>query len=522
MLTYQPNCTFPLHYPAGFIYGPDIRSTLDIVWSCTAIILLSTWSVLHLTVPPDIEAKSTIQRIRKQVYLLQRKLSWMGIMLMFPEYLLGIGACNWFAARCNNHKLEQMAKDDAVPWSIVHTIHADMGGVAIRFLEEPSAQNSPANDVGSLENRPDLSDDQVLPERLDGGPSSGDRALKASGTTTKGYENDVETRRPPRTRFESDIPKFLRDFSESQQRRIKGLGEIPWRYHHRHAMLAIEYSRPIEKTMITKANNLSPLHGNIWILDSAQLAVAREHNIISRLPNVRVEVLQDQSKSDGLVRALAVIQVGWLIVQLIARASENLSSSALEFSTLAFSACAIIIYIIEWKKPKDVAVPIYLDSNAIVSSETFQAIAEIAPTIFLRSRHYYMPQSSTHEVIKDQRSSWVLPIIVIVATILSTTLFGGIHLLAWNISFPSPVERTLWRTAALLVCIIPSVCALIVLVEHLIFGTTNKTSTAVVWIFGAFYLSSRVYLIVESFRSLYYLPADALQTTWSTYVPHVS
>ncbi|KAF2252328.1 hypothetical protein BU26DRAFT_420876 [Trematosphaeria pertusa] len=480
MRSFQPNCTFPRTEPAGFINNPNIRSTLDIVWSCTSIIILSTWSVLHLTVPPDIQAKSKRQIIRKHLYLLQRKLSWMGIMLMFPEYLLAIGASNLFAAIENNRTLQKLAADDGVPWSKTHTIQADMGGVALRFSEHSSTRNS----IRGEGDKPDRQKDE--PEAVD--------------------TDDIS-----RTPSQSDgFPKFLRDFQESQRLHLQGLGEIPWTPFHRHMRLAAEYIRPADKPGTTQANHLAPLHGNIWVLDSKQLALAREHRVIQRLPCIRLEEIQDKSKTDGLVRSLAVIQVGWLIVQLLVRYVGHLPSSALEFSTLAFSSCAIIIYMIEWNKSKDVAVPIYLDTDAVISSAAFNAIAEAAPTIFLRSRHYYMPQSCHIDRL------------IVLISILSTTLFGGIHLFAWNIEFPTAAEQVLWRTAAILVAVIPSVCALLVLLESLVLGTTDKLSRLSTYIFAPFYLSARVFLIMESFRSLYFLPHDALISTWVAYVPHIS
>jgi hypothetical protein len=116
--------------------------TFITVWSCSSIIIISTWSVLHLTVPPDIEAKTMLQIMRKHVFLLQRKINWMVIMLMFPEYLLAIGTASLFAARENYKALQELADSDGVPWSRTHTIQADIGGIALRFSDNSSEQGS--------------------------------------------------------------------------------------------------------------------------------------------------------------------------------------------------------------------------------------------------------------------------------------------------------------------------------------------------------------------------------------------
>lgn len=450
----------------------------------------------------------------------------MGIMLMFPEYLLAIGTTNRLVASENTRTLEELAKEDGVPWSRTHTIQADMGGMALRFSEHgnreildrkfrkqsiPSDFISPEGPVVASKEHDQLSESTVhspITQSVKEGTHSEEFIEHTATISTMLLESEV-------------LPKFIQDFQKSQKRYLSGLGEIPWAPFYRHLRLAVEYTPPANKTTITKANHLAPLHGNVWILDSKQLALARQHGVIQKLPSVEVEDIQDRSKSDGLVRILAVIQVLWLVIQMIARRVVGVSSSALEFSTLAFSSCAFIIYLIEWRKPKDVAVPIYIDTDAVVSPPSFKAIAEAAPTIFMRNRHYYMPQSCVHQIIKGRYEDKDLDRLVIFTSIVTTTLFGGIHLLAWNLDFPTPVERLLWRTAALSVAIVPTICALLVLVESLHFGTTNKVSRMTVYIFGPLYISSRLYLIIESFRSLYFLPPRTFAATWAINVPHI-
>ncbi|KAH6684062.1 hypothetical protein B0J14DRAFT_645981 [Halenospora varia] len=139
---------------------------------------------------------------------------------------------------------------------------------------------------------------------------------------------------------------------------------------------------------IYNAKHIAPLHGNLWVWDSKQLILARQHGVIQKLPPLEVNEINDKNKSDGLVRLLAVIQVLWLAIQLIAPQVDNTSSTALEIGTLAFATCAFIIYIAEWPRPKDVNVPYYIDTNAVVSPATFSLIAEAAPISFLQVRHY--------------------------------------------------------------------------------------------------------------------------------------
>jgi len=36
-----------------FVSSPNARGTLDILWSCLSILVIGTWSILHLNVPPQ-------------------------------------------------------------------------------------------------------------------------------------------------------------------------------------------------------------------------------------------------------------------------------------------------------------------------------------------------------------------------------------------------------------------------------------------------------------------------------------
>ncbi|KAL8685352.1 MAG: hypothetical protein Q9218_007819 [Villophora microphyllina] len=148
-----------------------------------------------------------------------------------------------------------------------------------------------------------------------------------------------------------------------------------------------------------------------------------------------------------------------------------------------------------------------------------------------------------------------------VALTVSGILYGGLHLVAWNAIFPSRNEQILWRTSALCVA-----C------NGLLLGLAAQVSTSPVvrralyqisslrhprktrpmfmegdhphmfdwalhsvWVllFGISiialpllwfsYVAARVFLVVESFKDLSYLPSGAFDTpTWSAYFPHIT
>jgi len=49
-----------------------------------------------------------------------------------PELLLGKNLADLLAARSTLPRLQQLAAEDRVPWTLTHTLFADIGGFMIR------------------------------------------------------------------------------------------------------------------------------------------------------------------------------------------------------------------------------------------------------------------------------------------------------------------------------------------------------------------------------------------------------
>jgi hypothetical protein len=124
---------------------------------------------------------------------------------------------------------------------------------------------------------------------------------------------------------------------------------------------------------------------------------------------------------------------------------------------------------------------------------------------------------------------------------LVTSIYLCIHLIGWNFTFPTTVERQLWRSAA--VILLGSMASYWVLfitfswqlpVFCRLFGCSEVSNGveffellpwwiqylgAAIWI-GS-YGMARLYLIVEAFISMRALPLAAYKTvTWSDILPH--
>ncbi|KAI9713056.1 MAG: hypothetical protein M1820_001041 [Bogoriella megaspora] len=79
------------------------------------------------------------------------------------------------------------------------------------------------------------------------------------------------------------------------------------------------------------------------------------------LPDVHRDVIWDKSKADGLAKTVVCVQAAWMIVQIGGRLVVHEPVTLLEVNTLGHIFCAFIIYVLWWKKPKEVNAPISLE-----------------------------------------------------------------------------------------------------------------------------------------------------------------
>ncbi|KAM6478733.1 hypothetical protein HDV62DRAFT_400352 [Trichoderma sp. SZMC 28011] len=501
MNIFRPNCTLP-EAPGVFVNASNVRSTMEIIWSCIGIIILSTWSILHPNIPPDFRKQAKWQSYLQKLYSIARKALWMIVMFVAPEALTSLYAHKMFSARHNDGILKDLAADQQVPWSRTHTLFADMGGFAIYFSDK----------------------DKNRKEML----------LKYISIYFNKFKEEFSERantdkiRRLLKRPKKDDSDFIDRFELKQKFFFGWFGEFLWQRHIKHQIIAICIKNKLkgDKAVHWKLQTLAALSGDIWVLDSAQLIAAVKGGVI-KLPKITKKELQDKNKSDALVKILALTQVVWLIIQLAARRYYGLASAPFEISTVALSASTIILYVLEWNKPKDVNVPIYVRAN----KKVFKA----APYPYLRfpiipTKLYQIPSCAIHSNIgnnnngntnNDSDDVWTRTAGVAVVSILS---FGGIHIFAWNFFFPTRVEQLLWRVCSVAATVLP----LPYLATHYPFKnpvtnvgkTTIRQMRTIQGVLALFYVLARLFLIFESLRSLYYLPPDAFESTWSVNFPH--
>ena len=165
-LAFKPNCTLPPEV-VQYVSNPQVRGTLQIVWSCLTVLGLCTWSIQHPSVPIKNDELKPPSRQRRfglaaftafaKVFCLKKKpilwneffdevrwnfdrVKWMGAVLLFPEFYFAKALTENCAA---NDSRKQIEGDE---WTTMHGFFANMRGLvmvfestAVKRSMEPSA-----------------------------------------------------------------------------------------------------------------------------------------------------------------------------------------------------------------------------------------------------------------------------------------------------------------------------------------------------------------------------------------------
>jgi hypothetical protein len=251
---------------------------------------------------------------------------------------------------------------------------------------------------------------------------------------------------------------------------------------------------------------------------------------LPKLPKITTSEIVDKSKGDMFIKVITAFQVLWFILQVIVRAVRSLSVSQLEVAVTAFGVCAIITYFLVLPKPKGVDVPIIL--------KQFEGYIPVEKAEFhvVRNRVYqssvrglFVPEADLVELAEimgshipnDTVSDFAI-LHLDMGVAIGGLIFGAIHIAAWNLSFPTAIEQTLWRTASIMSTALLPIMYLPLFMNEYIIQRRVPFMLIKVWdiIFGGLYVIARASLLVEIFRTLFYLPEDAYVTTWAVSVPH--
>ena len=115
---------------------------------------------------------------------------------------------------------------------------------------------------------------------------------------------------------------------------------------------------------------------------------------------------------------------------------------------------------------------------------------------------------------------------------LGATLFGAIHLLAWDFAFPTRGEQIAWQVSSIVTAAGPWVSIAMIGLVSLPYAVPSLTTwvpdawLSTLWwtyltVMAGAYTMARLFVTAEVFRTLYFLPPDGYVATWSQNVPGV-
>ncbi|KUJ09106.1 uncharacterized protein LY89DRAFT_711343 [Mollisia scopiformis] len=260
------------------------------------------------------------------------------------------------------------------------------------------------------------------------------------------------------------------------------------------------------------------------IARSNDILYLRNNGLIPRLPYISLDEIGDRNKNDSLVRVIAITQISWTVVEALIRATRGLAISQLEIAVIAFAACA----------PKGVQTSIALLTYADkIPRRTIDALPPRSGYAYwlYETADFFFEHS---EVLAGSRISNSNTLCDSVKDLYSmagaSIIFGGIHIAAWNFDFATKVEQILWWISSLWCTV--DFLAFFLGTSFLIYAvdvklgwissdTSDKVQKVFIFIYILLYFLARLYLLIEIFRTLCFLPPTAYYSTWATNIPNV-
>lgn len=429
---------------------------------------------------------------------------------------MGKALNEWLAARVGYQDLVRLARERGQHYEMIHAYIANMGGYYLDFTEELNKLQDPQERPNRTEKRTEA-------------PTTHLRVLEAGNKVSNVLEEP-----PNRTEKRTEATTTHLGVLEAGDKVSNVLEEL---------VKEVESDLDIAKT---DQINLSRLKYDRWTLNLSEICQSRD--LFGSLPDVSAQDLERLDSGDALVKLLAIIQVSWLMIQLLVRKISNIPSSQLEIAVLAFSASSLITYAILWNRPQEIDCRYKIQATKIPTARELREILLYGPRYLWTWRPSQgridsnlklapIPNDASHQVgtIDGNRlESWAYvnngeTLSVVAGSILSGTVFGGLHCLAWNFQFPTSTETLLWRICSILMVALP----LLSIPSNIMWSKYNRyyyrqrsSRVRLFWglilliVFLIPYLVARLFVMVEIFRSLFYLPPEAFIDTWSGSFPH--
>ncbi|KAL2835565.1 hypothetical protein BJY01DRAFT_259125 [Aspergillus pseudoustus] len=264
--------------------------------------------------------------------------------------------------------------------------------------------------------------------------------------------------------------------------------------------------------------------------------------------------IRDKNKTDSITKLITLFQVLWFVATCIMRAANSLPLSQLESMTLSYIPLFAITYFFWWEKPKDILAPTVIDLPDMTleqrqcfedmalsdkfdernAQSSYWGIWALTPRVFEKEARNKALQearvraaeraaqvqrglksavSNASEVLGPEQVEFEREKEIVVAhwdpglyhskTIRSLcslfgASFGALHLACWNTTFPTLIEKWLWRGSAFV-----SIVSLLAFMhyEKVILRWEGFRSIVCIGSPGLYFLS-RIVMMVEVFVTI--------------------
>ncbi|KAL1881270.1 hypothetical protein Daus18300_001122 [Diaporthe australafricana] len=179
-------------------------------------------------------------------------------------------------------------------------------------------------------------------------------------------------------------------------------------------------------------------------------------------PETNDDEIWDKSKQDRLSRAISVFQAAYLIVACIGRAAQNLAITTLELNALGIVVCALMTAFSWLHKPADVRMACVLKCKGSFDEISGERYWKNTPLDFIDEngpgwamnvqpfmRMPVLPPERPIQRIPNDRFPMNPYKYQEYCLCFATLLFTAIHVAGWNFSFPTTLEKVLWRVSSL-------------------------------------------------------------------------
>jgi hypothetical protein len=315
--------------------------------------------------------------------------------------------------------------------------------------------------------------------------------------------------------------------SRRQMRKFTRQDGVKWTWTHAYYANMGGFVLEVDTTSVSTQEENAGRPKVYAYLNADQLYELRNRSTIQRLPKVSVKQISDKSKSDAFVKGTAILQVLWLVIQVIVRGIKHLPVSQL------------LTYTFSFPKPQNVTVadPACPYPIPLASIKEVENINDRGTSWFLNlalQRNVNILSPIPNDADFDHLPGSEILTFMDVGMVGAGTLFGSLHLIAWNFHFPTPLESLLWKLASVyLAAVLPCYYLLAFIFERLgwlknVFENSkalsrfeNVVAKGVVGLSALSYCVARLCLLVLVFRSLFFLDPETFVTTWARNVPHL-